>query len=119
MSGQHLWAETCSLGNAEESLGCSEMQHYLAALAHVRFVARAVDAALCCGATSAPSVEAELCRSLAQCEDAWTQTSAGKGLTLKHAQVRCILHQQSLLLSGVTDWPSQSVAISHRSTGTQ
>ncbi len=75
--GQQLWAEACSLGSPGIALGCSEVQQYIAALAHVRFVACAVDAALCCGAAAAPSVEAELCRALAQCEEAWQQPPSG------------------------------------------
>ena len=77
MTGQRLWTEACSLGNLGTALGCIEVQHYLADLAHVRFAACAVDAALCCGAASAPSVEAELCRALAECEEAWQQSPSG------------------------------------------
>ncbi len=77
VNGQQLWTEACSLGSPGIALGCSEVQQYVAGLAHVRFVACAVDAALCCGAASAPSVEAELCRALAQCEDAWQQCPSG------------------------------------------
>ena len=76
-SGQQLWAEACSLGSPFSALGSLPLQQYVAALGHVRFAASAVDAALCCGALSAPSVEAELCRALSQCEDAWQQCAPG------------------------------------------
>ena len=76
-SGQQLWAEACSLGSPSSALGSLPLQQYVAALGHVRFAASAVDAALCCGALSAPSVEAELCRALSQCEDAWQQCAPG------------------------------------------
>ena len=81
VSGQQLWAEACSLGSPDDALGDMGMQRYIAALGHVRFVACAMHAALCCGATSAPSVEAELCRTLAQCEEAWQQATCGECLT--------------------------------------
>lgn len=84
VTGQQLWAEACSLGGSHVILGSSGVQQYIAALGHVRFVARSVDAALCCGAASSPSVEAELCRALAQCEDAWQQSLSGTLLKLLH-----------------------------------
>ena len=76
-SGQQLWAEACSLSSPYSALGSLPLQQYVAALGHVRFAAIAVDAALCCGALSAPSVEAELCRALAQCENTWQQAAPG------------------------------------------
>ncbi len=76
--GQQLWEEGCSLGSSGAALSDSSMQRYIAALGHVHFVAYAVHAALCCGATSVPSVEAELCRTLAQCEEAWHHASLGE-----------------------------------------
>lgn len=80
VNGQQLWAEACSLGSPDAVLGDIGMQQYIAALGHVRFVACAVHAALCCGATSAPSVEAELCRTLAQCEEAWQHAIIGEAV---------------------------------------
>ena len=59
------------------ALSSLQLQQYVAALGHVRFAASAVDAALCYGAVSAPSVAAELCRALAQCENAWQQSAPG------------------------------------------
>jgi hypothetical protein len=81
VSGQQLWAEACLLGSPDDALGDMGMQQYIAALGHVRFVACAMHAALCCGATSAPSVEAELCRTLAQSEEAWRQATSGECLS--------------------------------------
>ena len=96
-SGQQLWADACSLGSPYSALHSPPLQRYVAALGHVRFAASAVDAALCCGALSAPSVEAELCRALAHCEDAWQQSAPGvchlskcslANFTSEHAKAR-------------------------------
>ena len=90
VAGQQLWAEACLLGSLGSALDCRDVQQYLAALAHVRFVGCAVDAALCCGAASAPSMEAELCRALAQCEEAWQQSPSGMcSLSILHGLILC------------------------------